>query len=361
MKLEIDEKKLFFQPTQILEIDQVVILKRGVNQVKIEGESAIDVVKVIVTLASEDGATEEELLDYFGGTDSDRIRNVLRALIDKGFLVSKGQKQDFGLAPDEFRQEIFFEALGIRDTDLHRLQEKKIAIIGVNAISRQMARALRNSQLSNFDVIDNPLFRNIGLFTNEGRLHPEKWDDGIRMPLSYQEWMAGLSDTRPDILVCTSDFGGMQLMRDFNKFCVENDVLFLPVVLQDFRGWIGPLVIPRETACYECTLSRQNSLMPDHDIRRSIELSAYEGQEVIGFHPSMASILGDMAVMELTKLFAKILNTWNVGHLIEVNMLKTEIKSRRILKVPRCPVCGEMNRLPRISVQQSTFTPTHED
>ncbi|MFB3146853.1 MAG: hypothetical protein ACE1ZO_06975, partial [Nitrospirales bacterium] len=60
------------------------------------------------------------------------------------------------------------------------------------------------------------------------------------------------------------------------------------------------------------------------------------------FHPSMASILGDIAAMEMTKFYSQSMPLWNVGKLIEVNLLATRMTPRKVLKLPRCPVCSPL-------------------
>ena len=69
---------------------------------------------------------------------------------------------------------------------------------------------------------------------------------------------------------------------------------------------------------------------------------AFDTQTVVGFHPSMASILGNIAAMELTKFYSQAMPLWNVGKLIEVNLLATRMIPRKVLKLPRCPVCGPL-------------------
>ena len=149
----------------------------------------------------------------------------------------------------------------------------------------------------------------------------------------------------PDSLGCliaSSDFGGWETLYEWNRFCVQYHKHFLPVVLQDLVGYVGPLVIPGETACLECVRMRRNSHAEDHEVRGLIEESAFEGQGAIGFHPSMASILGDIAALELTKFYSEALPRPKVGTLIEVNLLETGLTSRKVLKVPRCPVCSPL-------------------
>ena len=161
-------------------------------------------------------------------------------------------------------------------------------------------------------------------------------------PRNFQDWKDNTDHESLDCLVATSDFGGQSLLREWNQFCVERKRIFLPVVLQDQVGYIGPLVVPGETACFECLLARQNSHKPDRLPSRKIEEVAYEGQSVVGFHPSMAFVLGDIAAFEIIKFFSGALPGWNVGTLIEINLLSTRMTPRKVLKVPRCPVCSPL-------------------
>ena len=103
------------------------------------------------------------------------------------------------------------------------------------------------------------------------------------------------------------------------------------------------MVIPHETACWECVLARQNSHLRDSASKQAVDAVSHEGQDVIGFHPSMASILGDIAAVEITKFFSRIVPLWNVGKVIEVNLLSTKMTTRKVLKLPRCMVCSPLN------------------
>jgi thiazole/oxazole-forming peptide maturase SagC family component len=137
-------------------------------------------------------------------------------------------------------------------------------------------------------------------------------------------------------------------------------VQFLPVVLQDLIGTVGPLVIPGESACLECLRARENAHMDDPEKRRASEYGAFHGQVVNAFHPSMASILGDLAAMELVKFHGQLMRSQLVGHLIEVNLVAPEITVRRVLKLPRCEVCGSVVSRSPISDEKVAFMPGHE-
>src|SRR5262249_10319169 len=145
-------------------------------------------------------------------------------------------------------------------------------------------------------------------------------------------------------IVATSDFGGLTSMRQWNEFCVTRNIHFFPVVLQNLVGYVGPLVVPGETPCFECVRARQNANIEDPTTRAAAEPHAFSSQHVIGFHPSMATILGDIAAVELGKFYGGWLASESVGSLIVVRLLVPSVTTHRVLKIPRCPVCSDLNK-----------------
>jgi hypothetical protein len=58
----------------------------------------------------------------------------------------------------------------------------------------------------------------------------------------------------------------------------------------------------------------------------------------------MASVLGDIAAIELTKFYSRALPLWRVGVVMEVNLLAGRIDARKVLRVPRCGACSNLIR-----------------
>jgi hypothetical protein len=71
----------------------------------------------------------------------------------------------------------------------------------------------------------------------------------------------------------------------------------------------------------------------------------------------MASILGNIAAFELIKLYSGALPRSKVGTLIEVNLLGTKLTSRKVLKVPRCIICSQLNSRSFTALQKSVPEP----
>jgi thiazole/oxazole-forming peptide maturase SagC family component len=205
------------------------------------------------------------------------------------------------------------------------------------------------------EVVDHPLLRNTRLFNENGALLADRWPPFPKPPCDYESWWNGFDTESLDCLVATSDFGGLQLMREWNSFCVDHHCHFFPVVLQDLIGYVGPLIVPGETACFECLRSRQDANMSDPVSQRASEYAAPEGRKIVGFIPPMASVLGDIAAVELVKFYGRGLPLWRVGTLIEVNLLAPRLEMHRVLKLPRCPVCSPLNRHSPPSLTRNVF------
>ena len=54
-----------------------------------------------------------------------------------------------------------------------------------------------------------------------------------------------------DCLIVATECGNMRLLQDLNCICAKEKRHFYPVVLQNMIGYVGPLVIPGESACYD--------------------------------------------------------------------------------------------------------------
>ncbi len=355
MKLDLDlsPERLRSLPVQLIDQDDGVIVRRGSTQIKVTGGGATEAVNEILVRAGGAGVTVEEILAAFAQPLHADLSALIQRFRDRSILVPA----DSDLVPPvtEGPVDIFYWHFGASARHVAaQIERGPLAIVGINAITRQLVRSLLATGAGNFQVVDHPLLRNVSLFDDFGRLRAEDWSDGPS-PIAWDEWVES-ADTL-GLLVATSDFGEQQALRDLNEYCIKFRQAFLPVVLRDVIGYVGPLIVPGETACLECLRGRQNSNLDDAARYRLAEAAAFEGQEVAGHHPVMASILGDLAVLELTRYLGGVLPGARAGQLLEVNLLDYRITTRRILKLPRCPVCSPMLVRPSASTLRTVFMP----
>jgi len=344
---------------QMIEREDGVILKRGCTEFRIDGPEAIQMLRALLEVVGEGGATREEVCACFPPLYRLAVEDLVQQLVARRILVSVDEVQSVARVP-EGPLEVFYWNFGFRPEDVTaRLNSRQMVIVGVNCVSRQLVAALGAAAATNVKVVDYPLLRNVRLFDCHGSLISGQWPESASPPIAHSEWIKNQQTTSLNCLIATSDFGGMQLMREWNQFCFEANIQFFPVVLQNAVGYVGPLVIPGETACFECLRARQNSHLADPEIQRAAEYRAFEGQFVNGFHPSMASVLGDLAAIELTKFYGRI-PRWRVGTLIEVNLLMPSIVTRKVLKIPRCSVCSPLNKHSPASLDRVSYLSSNE-
>jgi molybdopterin-synthase adenylyltransferase len=336
---------------QVVETGSGVILRRGCSELKISGHDAAAVVRSVLSFLHVP-RTAEEILSLFPVRDEGAVRQLLDRLRQARFLVFADEEIPH-VTNTEQAVEIFYWHFGEReDAVTARLNSERIAVAGVNTISRRIAESLTAAGVRNLAIIDHPPLRNVRMFESSGNLDVREWPSGIPTPVEYDKWR---SAEAPTCLVATSDFGGLQLMREWNEFCIENNAIFLPAVLQNMIGYVGPLVVPRVTACFECLRARQNANLLDPEEERVTEYHADEGQFVTGYHPAMASTVADVASFELTKFYAKLYPVMRVGHLIEINLMSSTMKARKVLRVPRCSACSPLLQQPSVSIRRELF------
>jgi bacteriocin biosynthesis cyclodehydratase domain-containing protein len=341
-------------PVQVIERANGIILKRGCTEFKVDGPEAEKIVQAILVAVSAEGATLEEVCSFFPQPYRSAVEDLTKQLVARRILVL-ADDPPHDLPEPEDALDVFYWNFGYRAGEVtENLNSGRISIVGVNCISRQLAVSLRAAKVSNFEVVDYPLLRNLRLFDGDGQVIAGEWKPTGSMPIKYEDWSPERDSVPLGCLVATSDFGGMHLLREWNEYCVKESRHFLPVVLQNVIGYVGPIVVPGETACYECLRARQNSHMVDPDAERAAEQKAFEGQLVNGYHPSMASVLGDIVAMELTK-FCSLIPRWRVGTLIEVNLLIPSVVTRKVLKIPRCSVCGSLKKRSAVTTERLTY------
>jgi bacteriocin biosynthesis cyclodehydratase domain-containing protein len=351
-------QKLKTLPVQLIDLPDGVLVKRGCTEFKINGAEARTVVETILAAALE-RATCEEICARFTVNARSIVADLVEQLNSRGILVNADQAAST-MDDIENSIDVFYWHFGKQTHEiLRRINNHRFAILGVTCVSRELVSALTELKFGNFDVIDYPPLRNLRLF-DEGGTIADQWPLALKRPLDYRQWTEELQALPFDCIIATSDFGYSPILIEWNRFCVERNCHFLPLVLHNLMGYFGPLVIPGETACFHCLQTRQNAHMQAPLLQRASQQRAFEGQMIIGFHPCMASILANIAAFEISRFFGGLPKP-QVGTLIEVNLLNAQVLTRKVLKVPRCVACSPLNKRSLVNPYTSPFIPASCD
>jgi molybdopterin-synthase adenylyltransferase len=342
-------------PVYVMPVSDGALLKRGLSELLVKGPRALEAVSTIIDAFQSGMATKKTIVDRFAGIDRPCVEELLDALIKRRFIVCEEYKQD-PCTERECSRDVFYWHFGSTAGVPKALIDLSVGVIGINHVSLELARGLMLCGIKNTQLIDHPLLRNLDFFLDDEEM-PTIDLQNRTAPVAiigYEKWEKEVSRW-PDLIVATSDFGGLQLMSRFNEFCVRNAREFLPIVLQDMIGYLGPWVVPHETSCFECLRLRQNANLQDPALRRSAEYYASESQSVASYLVPMACSLANLASIEIVKRYLHNPSIWNIGSLIEVNFIQSRMESRRVLKAPRCAVCSPLQKYSSVNPYEESF------
>lgn len=344
------QEKFKALPLQVIETDRGVILRRGCLHLKIQGEGTAKAVSHMLSVFSSTGETLESLTSHFEVPDRPNIERLIQRLLDKKFFIPIGEKSTFPQELKETPLDVFYWHFGeITQHATQQLNTMPMVIMGVNLISQQLIQTFHASHMTNFQIVDHPLLRNPCLFDDNGEIAKSERETPWRPILSLEEWEFKQPGSPPRTLIVTSDIGPSLTFHNLNRRCVEiHDHLF-PVWLEDMVGYVGPLIIPGESACFECTRGRMNSHAADPKSQDLINQAEDSGGSPVGFHPAMVSILGSVAAFELMKFYSHLFSNSVLGRMIEVSLLGPRLQSRKVFKLPRCPVCSPLHSTPSMT------------
>jgi bacteriocin biosynthesis cyclodehydratase domain-containing protein len=317
--------RLRVAPAARVAIEGGVALVRGCTAVEIDGAAASEIVDRLLDRAAA-GATEEELVGAFPPELAQTVRALLEELRSRRLLLPA----DACNVGAESALDIFYWHFGLPDEPSPTPPSTEpVAVAGDGALEEAVAALLSDG---GFDRL-------------------------LRVPelpgASADARLAAAGIEAPALVVVGSETG-FEPLREWNELCVATGVPFLPVAIQDLVAYVGPLVVSGQTACYECFLRRRYSNLEAAVARERIELRP-DASSHVALHPAITAVAGGAAALEAAKFFLPWHTARQAGHLLTFNLLASTFGRHRVLKVPRCAVCGSVTRVQTTTESRGTM------
>lgn len=332
-------KPLTALPFQVIDFEGGVVLKRGNKQLVLSGEKVLEIVLFILTVTSGRTATISEISDKFPKSLQNEVQELIKHLVEKKFLVPKTKNSSSQTEETNF--DVFQWNAGEENEKTNpKLVDRNICMVGVSSLSSKILKGLSDIGVKNVTIVDDPLLRESTHRKEPRTISLERFEQ-----LDIEEFKT---------LIGVAQFGGQEFLLPWNQLCVENNIHFFPIVLQDMIGYMGPLVVPGETACLQCLRTRQNSHLTSVELTRVIEKHAFQGQQIASIHPSMLDILSGMSVLEIYQAYSKLYDGKS-GTLIKMDLVQGLSERKFVLKIPRCSVCSSL--LTKTSIKKFKMSP----
>lgn len=182
--------------------------------------------------------------------------------------------------------------------------------------------------------------------------------DGLRADAPGARVLADvpvLIDDLPDLLVVLAGDYTDPLLEAINAECLRAGVPWLLVRPDGSAPWIGPLIRPSETACWECLMNRRRMHRRIHAV-----LGAADGHPVrvpIVSTPQTAELVGRMVALEASKVLRGILPSDVDGSppgsasIAEISVADWTTTHHVVVRRPQCPACGDPTPPPSARIE----------
>ena len=134
-------------------------------------------------------------------------------------------------------------------------------------------------------------------------------------------------------LVAAVDHPDMTWLREKNRSAFLEKRPFLPIWLdRSAMNW-GPMTVPDATGCLECLWHRQQAA-------QRLTMPAPRCDAPLSSSATLAEFTSILASTELLRWALKAHVETEAGTAWRFDMLTMEFSGTKVLKLPRCPVCG---------------------
>lgn len=286
----------------------------------------------VVTLEDDDGEgllgelpglldgrrTFADLLERFDADHRDELRSAITRLYDDGVVVEvPGHDRD--------RIDGYLAADPTVDPSVAP-SESSVLVVNIGAIGRMVAGDLAR----------------LG-FDRVALLEPHAEDPESSVVAAVERHPAGtsLSDAIEDVdyVVYTVNRPDHGLGRRINTVALDHGIPWISARLTGLDGQVGPMILPRRSACYECYLRRARATMPAayRDRAAGVETSD------LGPLRAHARILAGWLVTDFIRLVGEGTG-FTLGGVIHFDFFDMTVEPNPVLKLPRCPACGTADR-----------------
>jgi len=349
---------------EVISIDRGRVLFRSFSgTVMFTGEFiASELPKV---LAQMDGnTTDAQIADTISEEFREEFENFLKLTTGKQLLVDAKAARNGNPSGMKSHQRAYWSLFPNDPEDAYgRLQAATLLIGNGGCLASTVMRALAAAGVGRIVAVDphpvrslEEMFRNPAAEEAAGADRKEALSAAGKrteyVPIAGT--VEGLSNweelvSHADLVVLASDNMSLAGYSVTNEACIRQQKRWVSARVDRTRGIIGPLVAPRESACFTCfeLRSRANAEHPtDHE-------ALYRHWKNVDSVPcnwpvneSFLSLIGSYLALDIQRVLTGTQVSAFLGRIFHVDLHTFESKFHELLKIPRCPSCSRVAERP---------------
>lgn len=265
-----------------------------------------------------------EILEKVGEENKEDIISLMEQFRNKG-IIYDGRKESAEVWPHVVAN----PNTSIDSNNSSDIQNNSITIISSDFPERVLCGRVRDIGVESIKYIK---------LENGRRVEPDSQIPSLTHPPSELSLDEILSDS--NYVLCAVRGPNADLLKDVNRILYEKKTPWTPIQAIGYDGIVGPTVFPDETACYSCFVDRMLPNIPD-----PTQYQAFQRQDVpsqVETPPGLCALVVGYAVLDIPYILQSG-SGFTVGNILSVNGSDLAFESNRLMKFPRCDICGSLD------------------
>lgn len=272
------------------------------------------------------------------GVDKPALLGLLQHLEKSSVLEDAAEAS--GLTPEEeehYREQMAYFSRQTRGGGAKAqavLRRASVALIGDGALGRSTRRQLADAGIGSLTLLRaEPV--------EEAPAPPEAAGVGASVrsvPLDREKIWPEELGAPPRILLMAQQAHDPQLLEAVDSFSKRLGVPWLLIrALETHEGWVGPLFVPNDTACYLSLEARYRSNVRNFDEYRALDShlrsTGAPSSACGGLHASF-EVMSGIATSEVIKFLTEISVPVLAGRFLTINFATWETELHEVLRLP---------------------------
>lgn len=204
---------------------------------------------------------------------------------------------------------------------LASLREARVGVLGASRLTNAIRESLATIGIHQVADLDALL--------NQGEHSGQKTND---MKDALKEI---------DFLLACQESAAFSFFETINEICLATRTRWMRVAIEGTTAYLGPTIVPFETACYNCYEGRLNSNLPglpDFLAYKSQVKSNHQSMDEGVFVP-LWTLVASQTVIEVARILSGFSPPTTIGRFYEMSVSSPMPVGHPVLRLPRCPVC----------------------
>jgi len=142
-----------------------------------------------------------------------------------------------------------------------------------------------------------------------------------------------------EFIIACRESPGFSFFEEVNEKCLAAGIRWMPISQEGAKAFLGPTIIPFQTACYKCYSTRIDALVPD--LKSHLAFKKDHNQRPLdeGYFPPIGKMVASQVAIEIARIFLGFSTPRTFGRCYEYDVTKVAPIRHDVLRIPRCPAC----------------------